>query len=113
MNNEPVAYRHLHEDCWEYYDAPTGEDCVDCEPLYTRPFIEGWKCSAPPCKCDIKNFKVCCYSSYTHPAKTLAEPSVKEITDLWLDVVNNIPANDKRPREWHFANAILRKAQEK
>jgi hypothetical protein len=41
------------------------------------------------------------------------EPSVKEITDLWLDVVNNIPANDKRPREWHFANAILRKAQEK
>ena len=49
---------------------------------------------------------------YTHTAKTLTEPSVKEITDLWLDVVNNIPANDKRPREWHFANAILRKAQE-
>jgi len=49
---------------------------------------------------------------YTHPAKTLAEPPVKEITDLWLDVINNIPANDKRPREWHFANAILRKAQE-
>ena len=45
--------------------------------------------------------------------KTLTEPSVKEITDLWLDVINNIPANDKRPREWHFANAILRKAQEK
>ena len=50
---------------------------------------------------------------YTHPAKILTEPSVKEITDLWLDVINNIPANDKRPREWHFANAILRKAQEK
>lgn len=46
-------------------------------------------------------------------AKTLTEPSVKEITDLWLDVINNIPANDKRPTEWHFANAILRKAQEK
>jgi hypothetical protein len=51
------------------------------------------------------------YVSY--PAKILTEPSVKEITDLWLDVINNIPANDKRPREWHFANAILRKAQEK
>ena len=50
---------------------------------------------------------------YTHPAKILTEPSVKEITDLWLDVINNIPANDKRPREWHFANAILRKASEK
>ena len=41
------------------------------------------------------------------------EPSVKEIDDLWLDVVNNKPANDKRPIEWHFAKAILRKAQEK
>lgn len=46
-------------------------------------------------------------------AKTLTEPSVKEITDLWLDVINNIPANDKRPREWHFARAILKKASEK
>ena len=35
--NEPVAYRHLHEDGWEYYDAPTGEDCKDCIPLYTHP----------------------------------------------------------------------------
>jgi len=41
------------------------------------------------------------------------EPSVKEMTELWLYVVNNKPANDKRPIEWHFANAILRKAQEK
>ena len=50
---------------------------------------------------------------YTHPVKEYKEPSVKEIEDLWLDVVNNIPANDHRPREWHFANAILKKAQEK
>lgn len=49
---------------------------------------------------------------YTHPAKEYKEPSVKEIEDLWLDVVNNIPANDHRPREWHFARTILRKAQE-
>lgn len=34
---EPVAYRHLHEDGWEYYDAPTGADCDGCEPLYTAP----------------------------------------------------------------------------
>ncbi len=33
---EPVAYRHLHEDGWEYYDAPTGEDCNDCEALYNH-----------------------------------------------------------------------------
>lgn len=34
---EPVAYRHLHEDGWEYYDSPTGEDCTGCQPLYTHP----------------------------------------------------------------------------
>jgi 7-cyano-7-deazaguanine synthase in queuosine biosynthesis len=34
---EPVARRHLMDDGWEYYDHPTGEDCEDCEKLYTRP----------------------------------------------------------------------------
>ena len=38
---EPVAYRHLHmgehEPDWEYYDAPTGEDCDGCQALYTSP----------------------------------------------------------------------------
>lgn len=34
---EPVAYRHLHEDGWEYHDAPTGEDCAECQALYTDP----------------------------------------------------------------------------
>ena len=34
---EPVAYRHLHEDGWEYSDAPTGEDCAGCQALYTAP----------------------------------------------------------------------------
>lgn len=50
---------------------------------------------------------------YTHPVKEYKEPSVKEIDELWLDVINNIPANDHRPREWHFARAILRKTREK
>ena len=110
MNNEPVAYRHFHEDVWEYYDAPTGEDCVDCEPLYIRSFIEGWKCSAPPCKCDITNFKVCCYSSYTHPEKTLTD---EEIIACAQDVKYSelsIAVNDFYIL---FARAILRKAQEK
>lgn len=31
----PVAYRHLQDDGWEYYDAPTGADCPNCEALYT------------------------------------------------------------------------------
>ena len=34
---QPVAYRHLHEDGWEYYDAPTADDCAECQPLYTTP----------------------------------------------------------------------------
>lgn len=36
---EPVAYRHLHEDGWEYYDAPTGDDCNGCQPLFTHPAV--------------------------------------------------------------------------
>ena len=37
---KPVAYRHLHEDGWEYYDAPTGEDCDGCVPLYALPGVK-------------------------------------------------------------------------
>lgn len=36
---EPVAYRHMHDDGWEYYDAPTGSDCKECQPLYTARLI--------------------------------------------------------------------------
>ena len=32
-----VAYRHLMEDGWEYFDAPTGEDCPKCVPLIVKP----------------------------------------------------------------------------
>lgn len=32
---EPVAYRCLQDDGWQYFDAPTGSDCPDCQPLYT------------------------------------------------------------------------------
>lgn len=34
---EAVAYRHLHDDGWEYYDAPTGSDCSSCKALFTTP----------------------------------------------------------------------------
>jgi len=27
----------MHDDGWEYYDAPTGSDCPGCKPLYTTP----------------------------------------------------------------------------
>lgn len=37
QDEEPVAYRHLHEDGWEYYDAPTGDDCNGCHALYLHP----------------------------------------------------------------------------
>ena len=36
-SSEPVAYRHLHDDGWEYYDAPTGSDCSSCKALFTTP----------------------------------------------------------------------------
>lgn len=38
--NEPVVYRHFHGEEngeWEYYDAPTGDDCEGCQPLFTTP----------------------------------------------------------------------------
>ena len=34
---EPVAYRHMMDDGWEYFDAPTGEDCEGCQKLYLHP----------------------------------------------------------------------------
>lgn len=37
VSGEPVAYRHLHDDGWEYYDAPTGSDCSSCKALFTAP----------------------------------------------------------------------------
>ena len=32
-----VAYRHLMEGGWEYFDAPTGDDCPKCVPLIVKP----------------------------------------------------------------------------
>ena len=32
-----VAYRHLMEDGWEYFDAPTGANCPKCVPLIIKP----------------------------------------------------------------------------
>ena len=40
---ELVAYRHSHDGEWEYYDAPTGEDCAGCQPLYTHPPRREWQ----------------------------------------------------------------------
>ena len=114
--NEPVAYRHWMVDeefpedsCWEYFDAPTGKDCKECIPLYTRPFLEGYKCSAPPCKCDISNYKVCCYLSYTHPVKELTDEEIlieaKYQPNLGYYLACEYDVLD-------FARAILKKAQE-
>lgn len=32
-----VAYRHMMDDGWEYFDAPTGEDCSGCVSLIVKP----------------------------------------------------------------------------
>jgi hypothetical protein len=45
---------------------------------------------------------------YTAPK--YKEPTTAEIMELWLDVINNTNPNDKRPHEWHFACALLKKA---
>ena len=37
---KPVAYRHMMDDGWEYFDAPTGEDCKGCHALYLAPPTE-------------------------------------------------------------------------
>lgn len=37
QQGEAVAYRHMMDDGWEYFDAPTGDACPECQPLYTAP----------------------------------------------------------------------------
>ena len=32
-----VANRHLMDDGWEYFDAPTGDDCEECQHLIVKP----------------------------------------------------------------------------
>ena len=32
-----VANRHLMDDGWEYFDAPTGDDCEGCQHLIVKP----------------------------------------------------------------------------
>lgn len=57
---EPVAYRHMHDDGWEYYDAPTGSDCAGCVPLYTTPQPTQAQAEAitpPPIECDTEELK--------------------------------------------------------
>lgn len=54
---------------------------------------------------------VCPIPLYT--AQEYKNPTTAEVMELWLHVINNINANDKRPHEWHFACALLKKASEK
>ena len=86
MNNRPVAWAYIKDG--EFWDAIHPDEHAQEEGSYTIPL-------------------------YTHSVKEYKEPSVKEIDDLWLGVINNIPENDNRPRKWHFARAILRKASDK
>jgi len=111
MNNEPVAWN---------YDNGKWEVCVDGYAVWldSSDFTHDASLQVAGDFVDLPQkfayaeeiAKRLNNSLYTHPVKEYKEPSVKEIEDLWLGVVNNIPANDHRPREWHFANAILTKA---
>lgn len=47
-----------------------------------------------------------------YTAQEYKNPTTAEVMELWLHVINNINANDKRPHEWHFACALLKKASE-
>lgn len=35
-------------------------------------------------------------------------PTTEYVEKLWIHVIKNIPANDKRPVEWHFACELLK-----
>ena len=77
MNNEPVAYAMFKDG--EFYDAIHPKQYTEhigsyTIPLYTHLVKENWKCSAPPCKCNSNNYKVCGYSNYTHTVKELTVP---------------------------------------
>ena len=98
MNNEPVAYRHLHKDGWEYYDAPTGEDCKDCIPLYTHP---AKTLTDDP----LVNFKPIWQEK---PELTLTD---EEIMVLYEEYIETQYASESNVLG--FGRAILRKAQEK
>ena len=118
MNNEPVAY--VNSMCNDYIDWKIDPMSIDGQSLYTHPAKtidrELLDKTIIDQQNEIKELRKnldVALMIVDEPAKTLTEPSVKEITELWLYVVNNKPVNDKRPIEWHFANAILRKAQEK
>ena len=126
MNNEPVAWiiDANMTDCDDNFIWNTGGypdwQVEDWIPLYTHPAKtldrELLDKTIIDQQNEIKELRKnldIALMIVNEPAKTLTEPSVKEITELWLYVVNNKPVNDKRPIEWHFANAILRKAQEK
>jgi len=72
---EPVAYRHLHEDGYEYYDAPTGIDCNECESLYTAPPRKPWVGLTDDEVYEIANF--CKDQSFSFYAKEI-ENKLKE-----------------------------------
>ena len=135
---KPVAYRHwmideefAEDSCWEYFDAPTGEDCKECIPLYTHPAKEPAKQRYDDCMkdCDEPNpierlrfFLSCALTgqdwldvepfidAITHPAKTLTDEEIEEFSyafQLW-----QLHNPDKALEGiMDFARTILRKTQ--
>ena len=90
MNNEPVAWiiDASMTDCDDNFIWNTGNypdwQVKHWIPLYTHPVKENWKCSAPPCKCNSNNYKVCGYSNYTHPVTEHFEdePQAEELHEI-------------------------------
>jgi hypothetical protein len=113
MKNEPVAYRHLHEDGWEYYDAPTGDDCKECQPLYTHPAKDNYKFGVDWSKDGnaVTVLKICedgvaeiVFMDYQEKYSQIKDLTDEEIVGIRMTTEGDIKA---------FARAILRKAQEK
>jgi len=112
MNNEPVAYRHWmideefpEDSCWEYFDAPTGEDCKECIPLYTHPAkpLNNVVIASATCSCgkvmEVTNLQ---------EEKTLTDEEIRVVWYGHPEFKDGLGV-DPIP----FAKAILRKAQEK
>lgn len=79
MNNEPVAWAYIKDG--EFFDAIHPDEHDKYEGMYTTPV-------------------------YTHPAKTLTDEEIKELSEKHLDM-------DWQTGVIEFARAILKKASEK
>ena len=122
MNNEPVAWFYAYPDDIEEKFLCSNSELIETmnrkgytlTPLYTHPVKEQDEPVAivnTNCENNIQWYddnpkQHNGYFLYTHPAKTLTDEEIKELSEKHLDM-------DWQTGVIEFARAILRKVQEK